>query len=305
MVYNRDMSQDIFYWLRRYLEYLEIEKGRSVHTINAYERFIKRFIEHSGASKPADIDYDKVREFRLWLNRQPSNTGTLKKNTQNKYLIALRSFLKYLERQDVQTLAAAKIELAKTSMREIDIMTDKEFERLMEAPSKQTLEDTRDKAILEILFSTGLRVSELCSLNSDLDIDADEFTIRGKGEKLRIVFISETAREAVKKYLAVREQSKFPKLSDALFVMSTGARIYPRAVQRILDKRGKQAGIMRDISPHGIRHYFATNLLKNGADIRSVQMMLGHASINTTQVYTNISDTYLKEVHKKFHNKKV
>jgi site-specific recombinase XerD len=228
----------------------------------------------------------------------------LKKNTQNKYLIALRSFLKYLERQDVQTLAAAKIELAKAPMREIDIMTDAEFEKLMNAPSKQNFEDTRDKAILEMLFSTGLRVSELCSLNSDLDISAEEFTIRGKGEKLRIVFISDAARVAIKTYLDRREKTKFPRLSDALFVMSTGKRIYPRAVQRIIDKRRKQAGIMRDISPHGMRHYFATNLLKNGADIRSVQIMLGHASINTTQVYTNISDTYLKEIHKKFHKKK-
>jgi site-specific recombinase XerD len=232
----------------------------------------------------------------------------LKKNTQNYYLIALRSFLKYLSKNDIETLAPEKIELAKTSMRELDLISRSDFEKLMtpEIITKQNEEEIlKEQAILELLYSTGLRVSELCSLNSDCNIDQEEMSIRGKGEKIRIVFISEKSRSAVKKYLNFREE-KFRNgeskiLSEALFLTKAGERIHPRAVQRLLKKRSKLAGISKNVTPHTIRHYFATDLLQNGADIRSVQMLLGHASINTTQVYTNLSDKFLKDVHRKFH----
>ena len=294
-------SSDIHYWLRRFLEYLEIEKGRSLHTIDMYGRYINKFITHAKVKSPTDITPDHVREFRLYLNRVKTREGTMKKVTQNKYLIAIRSFLKYLEKNDVETLPAAKIELAKAPERELDVISRDEFNRLMRAPSENNFEDVRDRAILEMLYSTGLRVSELCSLNEDLDINQKEFTIRGKGEKLRLVFISTTARSAVKSYLDIKAKQKYNKLESALFVMRSGARIHPRAVQRMLEKRSRQAGIMRRVTPHDIRHYFATDLLQNGADIRSVQMLLGHASINTTQVYTKLSDKYLREIHDKFH----
>lgn len=219
----------------------------------------------------------------------------------------MRAFLKYLAKNDIKTLAPEKIELAKTGTRELDLISRKEFERLMKVPLKEnkyTLENIRDKAILELLYSTGLRVSELCSLDDDLDLSEDEFSIRGKGEKVRLVFLSDDAKKWIKKYLDKLESAENKILNEALFLSSQGNRIQPRAVQRIIKKRAAEAGIMKTVTPHTIRHFFATDLLQNGADIRSVQMLLGHASINTTQVYTNISDKYLKEIHKKFHGKK-
>jgi len=299
------MSQDIHYWLRRFLEYLEIEKGRSLKTIEMYERYITRYIQHAHISNPDQVTADNIREFRLYLNREKTRTGTMKKITQNKYLIAIRSFLKYLEKNDITTLAAAKIELARAPERELDVITRKEFDSLLSAPLQckdpSGFEALRDVAILEMLYSTGLRVSELCSLNTDLDLSKTEFTIRGKGEKLRLVFLSDKARGAVRAYQNTLPHMTFNKLEPALFVMKSGARIHPRAVQRIIEKYRIHAGIMRPVTPHDLRHYFATDLLQNGADIRSVQMLLGHASINTTQVYTKLSDKFLREVHEKFH----
>jgi len=303
------MSQNILELKRQYLEYLEIEKGRSLKTVNNYNRYISNFLTHSKTKSPSDITYSKVREFRLWLNRQENNKkglekGTLKKQTQNYYLIALRSFLKYLAKNDIKTLAPEKIELAKTKMRDLELITRTEFQKLMKESDKTTLESLRNQAILEMLYSTGLRVSELCSLNEDLDLTVDEFSIRGKGEKIRIVFLSNKAKLAVKKYLKFKKEDENKKiLNNALFTSNKGNRINSRAIQRIIKKRAAEAGIMSRVTPHTLRHYFATDLLQNGADIRSVQMLLGHASITTTQVYTNISDKFLKEVHKKFHGK--
>ena len=300
-------KHDITHWKRRFLEYLEIEKGRSLKTIEMYDRYIDRYLAHAGVQLPSDITADNVREFRLYLNREKTRTGTVKKVTQNKYLISIRSFLKYLEKNDVDTLAAAKIELAKAPERELDVITRKEFEDLLSAPNKQKngsgFERARDTAILELLYSTGLRVSELCSLNNDLDLARDEFTIRGKGEKLRLVFLSESARAAIRDYQQTLPTMNFKVLESGLFVMKSGVRIHPRAIQRMIEKYRIQAGIMRPVTPHDIRHYFATDLLQNGADIRSVQMLLGPVSINTTQVYTKLSDKYLREVHSKFHAK--
>ena len=299
------MSHNIHQHTREFLEYLEIEKGRSLKTVENYNRYLKRYFSFADTKQAKDITRDSVRSYRLWLNRQPVNKAgdTMSKRTQNYHLIALRSFLKYLVKHDVTTLAPEKIELAKVSERELDLISRKEFERLMNTPSEDSLEDIRDKAILEMLYSTGLRISELCSLGEDLDLSSDEFSIRGKGGKVRIVFLSDAAKQAVRNYLQKQHEQKNKVLSDALFTTTSGDRIYPRAIQRIIRKRSIQAGITKHVTPHTIRHYFATDLLQNGADIRSVQMLLGHASINTTQIYTNLSDKHLREIHKKFHGK--
>ncbi len=299
------MSHNIQQHMREFLEYLEIEKGRSLKTIENYERYLNRYFSFADLQDPKNITRESVRSYRLWLNRQPVGKAgeTMSKNTQNYHLIALRSFLKHLAKNDVTTLAPEKIELAKVSERELDLISRSEFERLMNSPAGDTLEDLRDRAILEMLYSTGLRISELCSLNDDLDLSADEFSIRGKGGKVRIVFLSDAAKASVKRYLNMRHTQTNRVLSEALFTAPSGERIYPRAIQRLIRKHAVQAGITKHVTPHTIRHYFATDLLQNGADIRSVQMLLGHASINTTQIYTNLSDKHLREVHKKFHGK--
>lgn len=293
---------------RQYLEHLEIEKGRSLNTVENYERYLNKFLAWSEANDPQEITEDKVREFRLWLNRQPGTDGnTLKRKTQNYYLIALRSFLKYMGRRDVRSLNPEKIELAKVPDRDLDLISSAELERLLEAPSGDDLKDLRDKAILATLFSTGMRVSELTSLDRDIDLSKDEITIRGKGEKVRIVFLSDECKDAIKKYLDKRID-----IDDALFVKmvsnpekaSKSLRLTPRSVERIVKQHAIKAGISKKVTPHVIRHSFATDLLSNGADLRAVQAMLGHADISTTQIYTHVSDRHLKEVHKKFHGKK-
>jgi len=299
---------------RRFLEYTEIERGRSQKTIENYERYLDRFLGFLKSDSPADITDASVRDFRLWLNRQSTGnnrkTGdTLKRKTQNYYLIALRAFLKYLARQDVKSLAPERIELAKVPDRHIDFITPNELSRLLSAPEGTDLKSLRDKAILETLFSTGLRVSELCSLSRDsIDLSSDEFSIRGKGSKVRVVFLSETARQALKAYLVKRKD-----MDDAMFV-KIGAEnkkegdigpLARRSVERIVKHYAVKAGIMsKKVTPHVIRHSFATDLLSNGADLRSVQALLGHANIATTQIYTHVTDTHLKNIHKQFHNKK-
>lgn len=296
---------------RQFLEYLEIERGRSVKTVENYDRYLGRFFEFGNIKKPADITERNVRDFRMFLNRQPGSktagrTEPMKRRTQNYYLIALRAFLKYLRQRDVSALNPERIELAKVPDRSLDLISAAELTRLRAAPDVKTLEGKRDRAILELLFSTGLRISELCALSiDDVDLSRDEFSVRGKGDKIRVVFLSNTARSALQDYLKSRKD-----MEDALFIRygrkaedGGELRIHPRAVQRLLKKYATQAGITRKVTPHVIRHSFATDLLQNGADIRSVQALLGHASINTTQVYTHVTDKHLREVHKKFHGK--
>lgn len=280
---------------REFLEYTEIEKGRSLKTVENYDRYLTRFLEFSKAKKSSDITDDGVREYRLWLNRQPVSHGdTLKKKTQNYYLIALRAFLKYLTKRGEKTLSPEVIELAKTGERSIDLITPEELSRLLDAPDASTPHGLRDKAILETLFSTGLRVSELCSLPRDLDLKAEEFSVRGKGEKVRVVFLSGEAKESIKNYLAKRKDVD----NDDLFPTTT------RSVQRIIKHYAIKAGISKKVTPHVVRHMFATDLLSNGADLRSVQMLLGHANIATTQIYTHVTDKALRDTHKKFHSKR-
>lgn len=297
---------------RQFLEYTEIERGRAVKTIENYDHYLDRFFTQMHIVQISDITEEKVREFRLWLNRQSgTGKGSMKRKTQNYYLIALRSFLKFLRKRGIEGMSPEKIELAKVPERHLDLITSAELTRLMAAPQqayeKEKSEEKkiaflRDNAILQLLFSTGLRVSELCSLNNDLDLTRDEFSIRGKGEKVRVVFLSEESKEAVRTYLKARKD-----MLEALFVDGTVKkphRITPRDIQRHIKKYAAIAGITSNVTPHTMRHVFATDLLTNGADIRSVQQLLGHASINTTQIYTHITDAHLREVHKKFHAKK-
>ena len=299
---------------QEFLEYIEIEKGRSVNTVKNYDRYLERFFKQAEISSPSDITEEKVREFRLWLNRQASGnnayTGeTLKKKTQNYYLIALRTFLKFLTKRGHKTLPADHIELAKVEQRSIDVITREELKRLLDAPNqeKNPEKKARGKAILELLFSTGLRVSELCSLKRDLDLSVDEFTIRGKGGKVRIVFLSDDAKKCVQEYLDLRKDMSdalFVKISDEKGKPNTESGLTRRSIERIVKRYATMAGISKKVTPHVIRHCFATDLLSNGADLRSVQALLGHANITTTQVYTHVTDKHLKEIHKKFHRKK-
>lgn len=301
---------------RRFLEYLEIERGRSLKTVENYDRYLSRFLKYAGSKKASDLTDDSVREFRLWLNRQPSSptrklSRTLKRNTQNYHLIALRNFLKYLARCNVKSLSPDRIDLAKTPDRELDLISAQELDRILNGPKLDTDTGRRDKAMLELFFSTGLRVSELCSLDIDsINLARDEFSIRGKGEKVRLVFVSPEAKGAIKDYLAKRKD-----MNPAMFInfsrrgkdgreAGDERRLTSRSVERIVKIYATKAGVSKKVTPHTLRHSFATDLLQNGADIRSVQMMLGHANVATTQIYTHFTDKQLQDVHKKFHNRK-
>jgi len=288
---------------RRFLEYLEIERGRSVKTIENYDHYLSRFLEYSNIVKPEQITEEKVRTFRLWLNRQEGTNGFLKRKTQNYYLIALRAFLKYAQKVEVKTMSPEKIELAKVPQRSIDLITVEELNRLLKATAGTDEKAFRDKAILELLFSTGLRVSELCSLNADIDLSREEFSVRGKGDKVRVVFVSPSAKTAVMQYLKARKDMEEPLFVSYSKAGKSGGRLTPRSVQRLIKYYATKAGITKKVTPHIIRHSFATDLLQNGADIRSVQALLGHANISTTQVYTHVTDSHLKDIHKAFHGK--
>lgn len=290
---------------REFLEYIEITKGRSIKTVENYDHYLSRFLEFSKASDVADVSEEKLREFRLWLNRQPGTNGNMmKRKTQNYYLIALRAFLKFLAKRGIKALPPEHIELAKVPERSLDLITAAELERLMKAPVGNGLKELRDRAIMEMFFSTGLRVSELCALDTDLDLSRDELSVRGKGDKVRVVFLSPTAKTSVSAYLKARKD-----MAEALFVRhSTGkkipSRLTPRSIENIIKSSAIKAGITKKVTPHVIRHSFATDLLENGADLRSVQALLGHANIATTQIYTHVTDKHLLDVHKAFHGKK-
>lgn len=303
---------------RQFLEYIELDRGNALRTVENYDHYISRYFEFGKIKSVGDITVESIKDFRLWLNRQSSGnnrqTGkTVSKKTQNYYLIAIRVFLKYLSKKGIKAMSADQIDLAKIPERQIDLITPNELSRLIAAPDGSDIKTLRDKAILELLFSTGLRVSELCSLTRDIDLTSDELSIRGKGGKVRVVFISPTAKEVLKKYLALRQD-----MEEALFVQSgkeikgpsksavdnkTGA-LTRRSIERIVKYYAIKAGISKKVTPHVIRHCFATDLLSNGADIRSVQIMLGHSNIATTQIYTHITDKQLRDVHKKFHSKR-
>jgi site-specific recombinase XerD len=304
---------------RQFLEYLEIEKGSALRTIENYDHYLSKMFAQMKAKEVSDITDDSVREFRLWLNRQPTRSKeTVSKKTQNYYLIALRSFLKYLSKREIKAMAADRIELAKLSSHQLELITPSELSRLLDAPKGESLKDLRDKAILEFLFSTGLRVGEICSLSRDINIESDELSVRGKGGKVRVVFISEEARRAVKRYLKARKDmaeglfvrldpDKTPRKDSAKNKRYTGkdfGSLDRQSIETIVRHYAIKAGIGKRVTPHTLRHLFATDLLTNGADIRSVQAMLGHANIMTTQIYTHVTDKQLRETHKKFHSKR-
>ena len=297
---------------RQFLEYIEIEKGRSLKTVENYDRYLKRFATDMNIKSVSDITEDALREFRLKLNRSAGvkvrgqTSSTMKKNTQNYYMIALRSFLKYCRKRSISAVAPDLIELAKVGGRHLDLISIDELTRLLKAPDLTTTKGLRDKALLELFFSTGLRLSELCSLNNDLDLSKDEFSIRGKGEKVRVVFLSDDAKLAIRAYLKSRKDMAEPMFVNYTKSDAKGGigRLTPRSIERTVKHYAIKAGISKKVTPHVLRHSFATDLLSNGADIRSVQMMLGHANIATTQVYTHVTDKQLRDVHKKFHSKK-
>jgi site-specific recombinase XerD len=297
---------DIKNLFQDYLNYLEIEKNRSLKTRENYERYLKVFFKFGGIKNEKDINVDKIKNFRLHLARMKNKKEEyLKKTTQAYYIIALRNFLKYLIKNDYNVLSPDKIELPKIPERQIKTVEYKDMERLLNAPQGNDLKSLRDKAILEMLFSTGLRVSELCSLDRRIDIDRGEITVRGKGGKIRVVFLSDRAKKALKNYLDKRGD-----VEEALFISLNKnsskiiGRILPRTAQRLVDFYSRKAGIFEKISPHQLRHQFATDLLIGGADLRSVQELLGHSNIATTQIYTHLTNKELREVHKAFHGRR-
>lgn len=297
-----------------FLEYLEIEQNRSQKTIANYDHYLTRLNDFAGDDlKVSDIDPELIRKWRLWLNRLGTNVSDeLQKTTQNYHLIALRSFLKFCAKRNIPALTADKVELARTTRKQVTWLNEDELNRLRAQPDEQTVGGLRDRAILELLFSSGLRVSELVGLNREhINLKRREFTVRGKGQKDRPIFISEEAAGWLTRYLEKREDSL-----PALFIRHTsrGAKEVPsrdgnyhrltaRSVQRLVAQYARLAGITKHVSPHTLRHSFATDLLMNGADIRSVQAMLGHSNIATTQIYTHVTDPHLKQVHEKFHGK--
>jgi len=298
----------------QYLEYLEIEKNRSAKTLENYGRYLDRFLQFAKVSSPSGITEDLIRQYRLHLNRLKDKEGnTLKKVTQNYHIIALRNFLKYLTKRDIKSVSAEKVELGKQEDREVTFLETDELERLLKSPEGDKLDALRDRAVLGTLFSTGMRVSELCSLDRNkIDTTRGELSIRGKGSKIRVVFLSDEAKEDIKKYIGKRtdiDEALFIRIprspASGSFEKHSDLRLTPRSIQRIVQKYATKSGIMgKSVSPHTLRHSYATDLLRNGADIRSVQSMLGHSSVTTTQIYTHVTDKQLREVHKKFHNKK-
>ena len=306
----------ISHYIDEYMVDLEVEKGRSKMTVKNYRFYLKRFAAWAQDPEPQEITLDMIRRYRLWLNRlSDGHDAPLKRTTQNYHLIALRAFLKYLTRRDVPSLASEKIELARTPERQVSFLEGEELARLLDAPMQcaaQELMRVRDKAILEMLFSTGLRVSELCALHKgDIPQKRNDLTVRGKGGKLRVVFLSPEARAALAAYLAKRRDLslylfvRHDRASATSDAKKKGERVgmTPRSVERLVSRYAREAGIMKHVSPHTLRHSFGTDLLRSGADLRAVQELLGHASITTTQIYTHVTDKHLKEIYDAFHGK--
>ncbi|NIT04602.1 tyrosine-type recombinase/integrase [Candidatus Saccharibacteria bacterium] len=294
----------------KYLEYLEIEKGISKKTLANYKRYLNKFLEFSKLHSPTAIDQSVVRKFRLHLSRKTSEGGEpIKRKTQNYYLIALRGLLRYLSlKEGLDVMSPDLIELAKEEEKKVKVLDSENLEKLLQTPATKTPAGRRDKAILELLFSSGMRVSELTSLNrKDVNLKTREIGVLGKGGKVRVVFISDRAAEALKDYLETREDEWEPlfiryggKKTD-LSKEGEDLRLTNRSVQHLVKKYAALAGLVVDPTPHTLRHTFATELLQAGADIRAVQEMLGHKDISTTQIYTHVTNPRLKEIHRKYH----
>lgn len=299
--------------IRQFLEYCEIEKNQSQKTLTNYAHYLERFLEFAGDVDISKIDLNLIKKYRLHLNRyefRPNEPLTVK--TQNYHVIALRAFLKYCVKRDWKSLEPEKVELSKIPDRTVEYLTREELEMLFDAVNTGKINGLRDRAILEFLYSTGLRISELVSLNrNQINLDRGEFQIRGKGQKVRIVFLSDRAKEWIKEYLDVRDDNYDPlflnhrrtriKKDKDLDLKGEHRRLTEYTIQEMVRTTAYKAGIVKRVTPHVLRHSFATELLLNGADIRSVQEMLGHSSITTTQIYTHITNKKLKEIHRKFH----
>lgn len=306
--------------VKQFLEYLEIERNVSQLTVRNYHHYLSRLIGFLAQTLPSSpeqlqvshLTADRIREYRLFLSRYVDEKGlSLKRVTQNYHLIAVRSFLKYMMKRDVETVHPEKIDLAKAESRSIKFLERSDVDRLLNMPSLSEEEGLRDKAILELLFSTGLRVSELVSLNRDqINFERKEFGVIGKGRRARVVFLSDSAVEWVTRYLTNRRDD-----SKALFIRYNGPtpdpddkdgeslRLSARSVQRMVEKYVKKAKLPIKITPHGLRHSYATDLLHNGADLRAIQEMLGHKNVSTTQIYTHVTNPQLRDIHQKFHRK--
>ena len=293
-----------------FIEHLEVEGGRSLRTTENYRLYLERFMEFSGDIAVDKITSEQIRKYRLWLNRYENYNGQkLSIMTQNYHLIALRGFLTYLSRRDIPSLSADKIILPKTARKQVTFLHFDEVTRLIEEIDTSNEQGLRDRAIIELLFSSGLRVSELVGLNRDhINLTRREFMVRGKGQKDRPVFVSESAANHVANYLDTRHDSLVPlfisynRNAQAPDTSGNFRRLQPRSIQRMVSRYAKLAGITKHVSPHTMRHSFATDLLMNGADLRSVQSMLGHSNISTTQVYTHVTDQHLKDVFERFHS---
>ncbi len=293
-----------------FLEYLEIEQNRSLKTIANYDHYLTRLEDFAGDIDVKEINSELIREWRLWLNRlATNNSNELSKITQNYHLIALRSFLKFCHKRDIDVLSPDKIELSRTKRPQVTFLNEEEVQRILEEPNTKTEIGLRDKAILELLYSSGLRVSELVGLNIDqINLNRREFMVRGKGQKDRPIFISNSAADWISEYLKQRKDNSIALFTrdkkDKSSKLNTNSnRLTVRSIQRLVARYALLAGITKHVSPHTLRHSFATDLLMNGADIRSVQAMLGHSNIATTQIYTHITDPHLKAVFEKYHNK--
>jgi tyrosine recombinase xerC len=297
--------------LTDFLEHLEIEGGRSQNTIRNYSLYLERFIEFAGDIEVVKITSEMIRRYRLWLNRYKNdNDGKeLSILTQSYHLIALRGFLTYLSRRDIPSLSADKIILPKTVRKQVTFLQYDEVVNLIDNIPLDSEQGLRDRAIIELLFSSGLRVSELVNLNRDhINLKRREFMVRGKGQKDRPVFVSQHAAEHVENYLQARQDSlpalflSYSRRSTKPTMSGDYRRLSARSIQRMVSHYARLAGITKHVSPHTMRHSFATDLLMNGADLRSVQSLLGHSSISTTQVYTHVTDQHLKDIHERFHS---
>ncbi len=297
--------------LTDFLEHLEVEGGRSPKTIANYQLYLERFIDFAGDITVDKITSEVIRRYRLWLNRYKNETTNeeLSLITQSYHLIALRGFLTYLSRRNITSLAADKIILPKTARKQVTFLQYDEVVRMINQIPTDTEAGLRDRAIVELLFSSGLRVSELVNLNRDhINLSRREFMVRGKGQKDRPVFISKSAAEHVSSYLDARTDSlpalflSYSRRNAAPNLSGDYRRLSARSIQRMISQYARLAGITKHVSPHTMRHSFATDLLMNGADLRSVQSLLGHSNISTTQVYTHVTDQHLKDIHERFHS---
>lgn len=298
---NQPEKHSVYDEVYKFLDYLEVEKGVSPKTTENYSLYLERFAQFVDDTALEDIDIKLISKYRLWLSRFISDHNlSLAKTTQGYHLIALREFLRYCAKQDIKTFAAEKIELPKSKRKELETLSVDEVKQMLDVWNKPDITSLRNKAILEMLFSSGLRVSELTNLDTArVNLKTREFSVRGKGSKDRIVFVSERAAASIAEYLNLRADAN-PK--TPLFTSSNNTRLTTRSIQRIVASSALKAGIVKKVTPHTMRHSFATSMLREGADIRSVQSLLGHSNIATTQIYTHVADIHLKQTYETYHN---